>query len=91
MKKMMNKVVLSCKRATELVEIEKYNHISTIEKFQLRLHLKMCDACNRYNIQSKLIDNLIDRVSNIEKIESKLSEKRVIDLEKKIIDKIEQA
>lgn len=90
MKKIMNKVALSCRRATEIIEIEKYDNISMIEKFQLRLHLKMCDACNRYNIQSKLIDNLIDRVSNIDKIESKLTEKRLIDLENKIIEKIDK-
>jgi len=90
MKRMMNKVVLSCKRATELIEIEKYNDITFVEKFQLRLHLKMCDVCNKYNIQSKFIDKLIDKVSNIENIETKLNEKRVLELENKIIRKIDK-
>lgn len=89
MKKLMNKVMLSCNKATYLIEIEKYKEISTLEKIQLKMHLKMCAACNRYNIQSKFVDVLIQKISNSPKIDAMVSENTVRELENKIIDSIE--
>ncbi len=52
----MNKLMLSCLKATELVEKSNIVSLSMMERFQLRIHLRMCDACKKYLKQSKALD-----------------------------------
>lgn len=59
MKKLMKLLVLSCKKATELIEKRLLIKLSFKEKVQLRLHKSMCDACTEYEKQSKKIDELL--------------------------------
>jgi len=51
--------MLSCKKATELIEKRSLIRLSFREKVQLRLHKSMCDACTAYEKQSKKIDELL--------------------------------
>lgn len=53
--------MLSCKKATELVEKQSLVGLSTKERFRLRLHTSMCDGCTAYQKQSLLIDKLLHR------------------------------
>jgi predicted anti-sigma-YlaC factor YlaD len=53
----MNALFLSCKKSTELIEKKIDDDISPIEKARLRIHLSMCKACTRFNIQSQFIHN----------------------------------
>lgn len=53
--------MLSCKRATELIEKKSILGLSWKENVQLKVHTKMCDACSHYQKQSKEIDTLIDK------------------------------
>lgn len=81
----MNKVVLSCKKATELVEKKQGGKLSFKEALQLNLHLLMCDACKAYEKQSKLISKALD------KFYTETPEKEVVKndaLKKKIISKL---
>jgi len=59
MMKLMNWLMLSCKKATELMEKQSLLGLSTKEKFRLRMHTAMCDGCTAYQKQSLLIDNLL--------------------------------
>jgi hypothetical protein len=59
MKKLMNYLMLSCKKATELIEKRSLVRLSFKEKVQLHLHKSMCDACTAYEKQSKKIDELL--------------------------------
>ncbi len=59
MKKIMQVLMLSCKKATELIEKRSLVRLSFREKVQLRLHKSMCDACTAYEKQSKKIDELL--------------------------------
>jgi hypothetical protein len=59
MKKLMNYLMLSCKKATELIEKRTLVRLSFKEKVQLRMHKSMCDACTTYEKQSKKIDGLL--------------------------------
>lgn len=61
MKKLMNYLMLSCKRATELIEKKSILGLSWRENVQLKVHTKMCDACSHYQKQSKEIDNLLEK------------------------------
>ena len=59
MKKIMQLLMLSCKKATELIEKRSLTKLSFKEKVQLRLHKSMCDACTAYEKQSRKIDELL--------------------------------
>lgn len=64
MKKIMNFLMLSCRKATELVEKKLDNKLNIIEKMQLYLHTRMCGACRLYEKQSKFIDEVLKRYLN---------------------------
>jgi hypothetical protein len=59
MNKLMNWLMLSCKKATELMEKQSLVGLSSKEKFRLKMHTIMSDGCTTYQKQSLLIDNLL--------------------------------
>ena len=61
MKKLMNYLMLSCKKATELIEKKSVLGLSWKENMQLKVHTKMCDACTNYQKQSKAIDGILEK------------------------------
>lgn len=56
MKKLMNILMLSCKKSSELVEKKFSFGLTLIEKIQLSMHTSMCDACKSWEKQSKDLD-----------------------------------
>lgn len=87
--KMMQKLMLSCKTATGLMEKKHTGEISFLEKMQLAFHTKMCDACRRYEEQSKLIERLFKSKENAP-IPPELG-KETKELEEKIILQLDSA
>lgn len=59
MKKLMTYMMLSCRKATELIEKKVSFSLSPIEKMQLFLHTSMCHACRTYEKQSKFLDKCL--------------------------------
>jgi hypothetical protein len=55
--------MISCKKATTLIEKKSVVGLSVAEKFQLRMHTAMCSACTNYQKQSILIDTVLKRTS----------------------------
>jgi hypothetical protein len=55
MKQYLRTIMLSCKKATFLTEKNLHSSLTIYEKLQLNLHLRMCNACKNYAIQSKFI------------------------------------
>ena len=51
--------MLSCRKATLLIEKQSVARLSLKERVQLRLHKSMCDACTAYEKQSRKIDQLL--------------------------------
>lgn len=51
--------MLSCKKATELIEKKDLAGLDPIQNLQLSLHLMMCKACKDYEKQSTLLDNMV--------------------------------
>jgi hypothetical protein len=89
MMKLMNWLMLSCKKATELMEKQSLIGLSKKEILRLRLHTTMCDGCKAYQEQSILIDNLLhhhfddkllDAVPQVENAE--LKERIILNLQK---------
>lgn len=60
-KKMMHILMLSCKKATELIEKQNYFGLNSVEKIQLRMHTSMCNACSNYQKQSQKIDTYLEK------------------------------
>ena len=84
MKKLMNKLMLSCRKASELIEKKTAFRLTRIETIQLFMHTRMCDACQLYYKQSKFIDDAVLRQHKGGNRNLKKKKK------KRIIDRLEQ-
>ena len=60
----MNLIVLSCQKATFLIEKSHDKPLSFFDKMQLSMHLKICDKCAGYQKQSLLIDSVLKNNAN---------------------------
>ncbi|MFW6310456.1 MAG: zf-HC2 domain-containing protein [Prolixibacteraceae bacterium] len=77
MKNMMNKIMLTCRKATFYSSVKNYKKLSRREHIQLNAHLMMCPHCRRFNKQSELIDKNISRfLINGRQSEEQLSEEK---------------
>jgi len=56
---MMNTLVNSCKKTTELIDKQALAPLTIKEKLQLTVHKSMCKTCTAYEHQSKVIDKII--------------------------------
>jgi len=56
MKKKMNILMLSCKKATELIEKRLVTKLSAIEKVQLKMNTTVCSQWSTYENQSDIIE-----------------------------------
>lgn len=54
--KIMNTLINSCKKTTELIEKRTIVRLSLLEKLQLQMHTYMCNTCNSYLKRSKFLD-----------------------------------
>ena len=52
-------MINSCKKTTELIDKQQITSLTTKEKLQLQIHKSMCNTCNAYEQQSKLIENVV--------------------------------
>lgn len=87
LKKLMNKMVNSCKKTTELIDKQAMTSLSIKERLQLYVHKSMCKTCTAYEHQSKFIDTAIWRwISNKTKPNTEDSNKR----KKKILEEIDK-
>lgn len=64
MQKIMNMMVNSCKKTTELIDKQQITSLTAKEKMQLKVHKTMCKTCSAYEHQSKVIDNIISKWFN---------------------------
>ncbi|MBC5839154.1 hypothetical protein [Flavobacterium muglaense] len=87
MKKIMNMMVNSCKKTTELIDKQQLTSLSAKEKVQLQVHKSMCTTCNSYEKQSKLIDTVIQKWFSNKTI---TAEKLPEDRKKKILEEIDK-
>ena len=81
--------MLSCKKATELIEKKLLINLPFKEKMQLKMHKSFCNACTAYEKQSKLMDKLLSK--HIHKEGDEIRSESVVEneeLKKRILDKI---
>lgn len=53
MKKLMNILMLSCKKASALIDKKSVTKLSIKEKVMLRTHTSMCDFCTEYQNKAR--------------------------------------
>lgn len=78
----MNTLMLSCKKATELIEKQQLIPLRFAERLQLKMHKKVCSACSNYEKQSVFIDKALNnRFTNAvpEEYLGTASKERIID------------
>jgi hypothetical protein len=79
----MNAMILSCVKATELMEMKEYVALGLLKTMQLHMHTAMCSGCRNYMRQSRLINELLQK-----KFDTLPIIKNTGDLEAAIISKI---
>jgi len=82
----MNKMFLSCLKATELIEKKLLFKLSFLEKIRLTIHKMMCDACSLYEKQTRILDKAMNRHPNKDELSVDLS-----NFKKDLISKIEES
>ncbi len=60
----MNAMMLSCVKATELMEMKENVPLGLLKTMQLHMHTAMCSGCRNYMKQSRLMDELIEKKFN---------------------------
>lgn len=61
MKKLMNILMLSCKKASDLIDKKSAVKLSMKENVMLHMHTAMCDGCKAYQKQSRILDELLSK------------------------------
>ena len=61
MNSLMRNMMLSCEKATLLIERKADGDITVLQRMQLVLHTSMCRACTNYQKQTVLIDKLLGK------------------------------
>ncbi len=61
MKFLTHLLVLSCRKASALMDKKQHFSLNFIEKLQLKWHKSLCDPCTQYEAQSEFIDRLMEK------------------------------
>lgn len=61
MRRLMNAVMLHCRKATYLIEKSTDAPLSMVENAQLNMHLSMCKGCRNYLKQNRFLERLLKR------------------------------
>jgi hypothetical protein len=78
----MNAMMLSCVKATELMEEKELIPLPFMKRMQLKMHVAMCSGCRNYMKQTALINKLLSKTFNV------ASAVDTTELEKTIVSKI---
>ncbi|MGL4851941.1 MAG: hypothetical protein ACRC3Z_04765 [Phocaeicola sp.] len=82
--------VLSCQKATYLLEKRNHTRLTVLEKWQLKLHLSICGYCAGYDKEARLIDEAIRKVAEEgkEKGNRKFSHLEVEEFKQRTVKKV---
>lgn len=58
--------MLTCKQASQLISQSLDQPLSRLDRFKLRFHLLICDACTRFNRQLRQLRMAMQKLVNIE-------------------------
>lgn len=81
----MKHLLLTCKKATLLIEKQQNSRLNMAENIQLRLHLLICKACQRYRKQSLLIEQWL--MHSMRSGAKELSDQEIETLKQKMLNR----
>jgi hypothetical protein len=82
--------MISCRKASELVEKNNFEPLNFGDKMKLKIHTSMCKACTAYGKQSQQLDQLLNEHFG-EHSSKFIKQTNNEELKTKIISEIEQA
>ena len=85
MKRIIHILLLSCLKATELIEKKMHFKLSFIERLQLKAHKMVCKACANYEKQSELLETGISRLQ-----EPQITQDDIAELKESIYQKLDK-
>lgn len=86
----MNIIILSCRKASELIEKSLHFDLKLVEKIQLYIHSYICKSCKSYQIHSKNLDAaLYKHMHQKSSAADESNNRHSDDLKKKIIGKLQ--
>lgn len=56
------KLMLTCKQASQIISRSLDTPLSWSDRMKLKFHLFICDACNRFNQQLRLLNSSVKRL-----------------------------
>ena len=87
-KNTMMKMMISCEKATYLVDKKQYTHLHLKEKLDLEFHLMTCKFCKLYQVESLLINKELTKVFKLDGKEATLTEEQKARIQEKINSKL---
>ena len=73
MDNLMDRMMISCEKATFLISKSEEEKLSCKEKYQLRVHLMGCKFCRRYKKEIQYLSNALDKFKDPTILTNKLS------------------
>lgn len=89
-KRVVHLFVLSCQKATFLIEKQLHTSLSPMERLQLRTHLSLCKYCTAYKYKAVFLDKLLSDQRTVEENRHLFSEQEIVALKEKFKSEIEQ-
>lgn len=89
-KKIIHLFVLSCEKATFVIEKQLHTLLSPIEKLQLYIHLSICKNCTTYKHKAVLLDQLMADEQIREEYGNAFSEEEMTGLKEKFKSALKQ-
>lgn len=80
--------MLDCNEATQLLSIQRFKNLTTMQHIKLSMHLMACKACKHFSVFNDLIDDSLDEVCSLHHSEH-LSERKKEELRETIKENIE--
>lgn len=90
-KRIIHLFVLSCEKATFLIEKQLHTSLSALEKLQLRAHLSLCEYCTAYKVKAIFLDKLLADEQALNESHPLFSEQEVGKLKEKFKSAMKQA
>ncbi len=89
-KRIIHLFVLSCEKATFLIEKQLHTSLSPLEKLQLRIHLSLCNYCRAYKGKAIFLNKLLSDERTMNETNHEFSEKEIGNLKEKFKFAIKQ-
>lgn len=87
--KLIHYFILSCCKATLLMEKKEAKTISSIEKLRLNIHLGICKWCRAYNQKVELIGKMIEKTRGETAVDS-FNELEISQFKQRVMQQLEE-